>query len=453
MPRILLITHGFPPESLGGVEQHVDGLAQALGAAGHEVTVLARSAAPDAPDAPQGTLLPPVAIAKGVLLQRLVYRWQGVDEFGDLYKIPVLEAAVDEWLRSQPSPFDLAHVHHLTGLSTGLLQVLKQQHGIPTVLTLHDYWTLCPRGQMFAVDESVCLSVEQSRCAACCARTFPGWLDPYPPVAGPLPQPGQAGEVVDPGAAPNPRDAAAAVQAIHDAARDLLAIPDALVVPSARAIAPFEGHGIPRERFTVVENGVDTTALESLPIPEPTGRPLRIGFLGTLIPSKGLDVLVQAVQRLPAGSASLRIHGNAVPYHGDDGFLTRVFSGLQPEDDIHYEGPYRTADLRRLLESIDVLAAPARWHEAFGLTVREALAAGRPVLVSRMGGLQDAVADGVEGRVLPPDDIDAWAEALGELVASPERVTALGRGARQRTRGFAAMAAECGALYARIVRP
>ena len=73
MPRILLITHGFPPESLGGVEQHVDGLAQALGAAGHEVTVLARSAAPDAPDAPQGTLLPPVAIAKGVLLQRLVY--------------------------------------------------------------------------------------------------------------------------------------------------------------------------------------------------------------------------------------------------------------------------------------------------------------------------------------------------------------------------------------------
>ena len=106
-----------------------------------------------------------------------------------------------------------------------------------------------------------------------------------------------------------------------------------------------------------------------------------------------------------------------------------------------------------MLESIDVLAAPARWHEAFGLTVREALAAGRPVLVSRMGGLQDAVADGVEGRVLPPDDIDAWAEALGELVASPERVTALGRGARQRTRGFAAMAAECGALYARIVRP
>ena len=102
-------------------------------------------------------------------------------------------------------------------------------------------------------------------------------------------------------------------------------------VPSARAIAPFEGHGIPRERFTVVENGVDTTALESLPIPEPTGRPLRIGFLGTLIPSKGLDVLVQAVQRLPAGSASLRIHGNAVPYHGDDGFLTRVFSGLQPK--------------------------------------------------------------------------------------------------------------------------
>ena len=100
--------------------------------------------------------------------------------------------------------------------------------------------------------------------------------------------------------------------------------------------------------------------------------------------------------------------------------------------------------------SVDVLAAPAKWHEAFGLTVREGLAAGRPVLVSRVGGLQDAVEDGVEGRVLPPGDVEAWADAIRTLAADRGELARLQANTRTRARGFAAMARELVDLYGEV---
>ena len=181
--------------------------------------------------------------------------------------------------------------------------------------------------------------------------------------------------------------------ALHAAARELLRRVDALVVPSARVIPQFAALGIDPASIEVVENGVDTASLEQLPDPTCGPGPLRLGYFGTLMPSKGLDVLLDAVLQLPEGTVELHVHGNAVPYHGDEGFLTRVFSLLSPGDRVTYHGPYTGHDLPALLAGIDVLAAPALWHEAFGLTVREALAAGRPVVVSRIGGLEDAIDD------------------------------------------------------------
>jgi glycosyltransferase involved in cell wall biosynthesis len=97
-----------------------------------------------------------------------------------------------------------------------------------------------------------------------------------------------------------------------------------------------------------------------------------------------------------------------------------------------------------------VVCAPALWQEAFGLTVREALSAARPVVVSRIGGLQDAVTDGQEGLVLPPGDVAAWAMAIRSLAADRSLVRRMAAAARPRARGFSAMADELTKVYARI---
>ena len=139
--------------------------------------------------------------------------------------------------------------------------------------------------------------------------------------------------------------------------------------------------------------------------------------------------------------AALDVWGNAVPYHGDDSFLDRVFGRLPEDAPVQYHGPYGTGDLPRILAEMDVVVAPALWQEAFGLTIREALAAGRPVLASRIGGLQDAIQDGIEGRLLPPGDAAALAGALQELAGDRQRLLGMARAAQEHpTRGFAAMA-------------
>ncbi|MCA8952212.1 MAG: glycosyltransferase, partial [Planctomycetes bacterium] len=163
-----------------------------------------------------------------------------------------------------------------------------------------------------------------------------------------------------------------------------------------------------------------------------------------------LHVALDALQALPPGTATLTIHGNAVPYHGDESYLNRCFQRLRPGDRVSYHGPYGLDELPALFAGIDVLVAPALWHEAFGLTVREALAAGRPVLVSRVGGLQDAVEDGEQGFVLPPGDVAAWSAAIGRLAGDRALLAAMARRARTRARSFADMARELLAVYGEL---
>lgn len=417
--RILLLSHGLPPDSVGGVEQHVDGLMRALVAAGHQVEVFARDGAPGCA---QGSFR--ATAAGNPRITRVAYRWEQVHDLEAMYTSPPMATALRAFLRERAAAgvrFDVAHVHHLTGMSTDSLGELAAAH-VPTVLTLHDYWLFCPRGQMFHHREETCETAAVARCGDCLSRTFPGWV--------------------------NAGNASQQVAATHARALAALALPQRLVVPSARAIPPFAALGVPAARFAVVENGVDVAALAALPPPAIGPGPLRVGYLGTVMPSKGLHVLLAAAARLPLRRIAVRIHGNVVPYHGDHSYATRCLSALRPGDDVQYHGPYGLDDLPRILAGIDVLAAPALWHEAFGLTVREALAAGRPVLVSRLGGLQDAVVDGEQGRVLPPGDIAAWAQALGDLAAAPNLVRRYAQRTRQRARGFAAMADDLLAVYA-----
>ncbi|MCA8967117.1 MAG: glycosyltransferase, partial [Planctomycetes bacterium] len=363
--RILLLCHGYPPDSIGGVEQHVFGLATELARAGHQVHVYARG---NLPELAQGEHR--LGAPGNPRVTRVAYRWQGVDSLEAMYTCAPMATALASFLDERAAAgetFDVAHVHHLTGMSTDSLAVLRDA-GVPTVLTLHDYWLFCPRGQMFHHRGERCETAAPERCASCLQATFPFWL--------------------------RDDDREAVVTALQARALQALSLPQALVVPSRRAIPPFAALGVPEARFTVVENGVDTEALQHLPPPAAGPGPLRVGYLGTLMPSKGLHVLLAARRQLPPGAITIEAFGNAVPYHGDDGYLTRCFAALRPGDEVRYHGPYGLAELPRILAGIDVLAAPALWHEAFGLTVREALAAGRPVLVSRVGGLQDAVEDG-----------------------------------------------------------
>jgi glycosyltransferase involved in cell wall biosynthesis len=98
-----------------------------------------------------------------------------------------------------------------------------------------------------------------------------------------------------------------------------------------------------------------------------------------------------------------------------------------------------------------VLLIPSIWHETFSLVTREAVLAGLPVVASRMGSIPEIIEDEVNGLLLPPGDLDAWARALRRMVSSPDLIAAFHRaqlGRRSRIKSMDEHVAEMIHLYA-----
>src|SRR6185436_7411103 len=90
-------------------------------------------------------------------------------------------------------------------------------------------------------------------------------------------------------------------------------------------------------------------------------------------------------------------------------------------------------ELLRLYERAAVVACPLH-REGFGIACAEAMAHGRPVVASNVGGLRDLVVDGETGVLVPPGDVAALRAALERLLADPELRLRLGAAARERAR-------------------
>jgi len=191
--------------------------------------------------------------------------------------------------------------------------------------------------------------------------------------------------------------------------------------------------GDPR-RFVVILNGVaeppptQPAAVTRRALGVPDGAPLLL-TIGSLTRQKAQHVLLEALARPPLEGARLWIAGEG-PLGGD---LARRAESLGFAGRVAFLGPRR--DVGDLLEACDVFALSSE-REGLSVTLLEAMRAGRPVVATRVGGNPEAVADGVTGRIVPPGDPAALAEALGGLLADAARRAEFGRAARERWRAL-----------------
>jgi glycosyltransferase involved in cell wall biosynthesis len=431
--RLGFVGLGWYPD-IGGVESHTRDLAREFRARGHRLHALAL-------DTREG--LEPYTVAtcavEGVEVTRMAYRYHDHRALADLVQSPRAEAVCSAWARA--AGLDLVHVHHASGWGLGVLGALARA-SIPAVMTLHDFWALCPRGQMLRTDGEVCTRATPERCAPCLARTWPHLL---PSGGGERRAPAGGAEVSDDESAAAARDAFA-LTALRSAAR--------LFTPSPSTRAAFVRTGLSEQSIEVVENGVDVEelarAVRDLRARAAPRAELRLGVLGTVLPSKGALELAQAVVAARIAGLTLEVHGALPSYHGDSRYVEelRALSAREPSVRVH--GPFDHARLPEILAGLDGVAAPSRWNEVYGLTVREARAAGLPVLVSDAGALPDVIEWGAAGLVVPAEDRAAWVAALRRFADPRERAewaahTKLPRSAR-------AMALELERAYCAVLR-
>jgi len=382
--RIAHVISGYLPHETSGTQIHVRDLCEGLRDRGHRVEVFTRLAGDE-----HGEFEISRDEWEGVRVTRITNNFADVDRFELLYTHPAIDARFDEFL-AEARP-DLVHVHHLSCLSTSMIEVARRR-GVAVLMTFHDYWMVCLRGQRIRPEDlGVCETLDRTRCLSCLNRLWPHLL----PLGGPR-------SLLERllGRPPSLRKLAAWEAHI----RRMVASCQALTAPARFHRDRFIDWGVEAERLFHAPNGFACAELGG----EPRGRkPVRhIGFIGGVIPSKGVHVLCEAFNRLGRRDLVLHVHGEAPSFHGDTGYLDRLRRLVRPELDVRFHGRYEHRDLPALLAGLDVLVVPSLWWENSPLTPREGALAGLPVVVSQLGGLGEVVQEGLAIGFRPGDPED-----------------------------------------------
>lgn len=174
---------------------------------------------------------------------------------------------------------------------------------------------------------------------------------------------------------------------------------------------------------------------------------------GRLVSKKGFEFLIDAAARLKADVPALRL---VIAGDGDlrASLKSRAATTGSP---VTFLGTQAQDAIGRLASAADVVAVPSVRDEAGNVDglpnfALESLATATPVVATRVGGLPQAIEDGVNGRLVPERDADALATAIAGLLRRPDEARELGRAARDRVGrefGWAAAAARFTAAYER----
>jgi glycosyltransferase involved in cell wall biosynthesis len=420
--RVLLAAHAWLPRSTAGVEVYTHRLARALLRLGHEVHVLA--AVHDLA-APHGSLRD--VQDDGLAVHELVNVHAGGTleaAFDDEALLPPVRALLS---RLRP---DVVHLQHLLNLPLG---IVSAAHGVgaAVALTLHDHALSCARdGLRMRADLSLCETVEPAVCAACLADS------PY--LVPPL-QRGASAALRRVGLGRHlHRVHAAAPRAVEGLLRGLRRLQPPQTAPLEQAVrgrlrrwrdAAAEADVVLTptafERERALEAGLHPGHVRHVALgavgesrARPPGPRRRFAFVGTVAPHKGVHVLVEAFRGVRGTGTSLDVHGSLTvqPAYAD---ALRALAAGDPR--IRLAGPFCEGAQAHVLAACDALVVPSVWWENSPLTVLEAVAAGRPVVASRTGGIPEILPEGA-GVLVPPGDVDALRSVLqqmadGELLA------------------------------------
>ena len=189
------------------------------------------------------------------------------------------------------------------------------------------------------------------------------------------------------------------------------------------------------DRVTVVPLGIDLAPFLANPSEASAAWRARLGeplllFMGRLRYYKGLQNLLQALPQLP--DARLVVAGSG-PMGAEWQALAQ---GLGLGDRVHFLGDVSDTEQIALYHAADLYVLPATHRsEAFGVALLEAMASGLPVITTEIGtGTSYVNRHGVTGLVVPPNDPAALAEAIGGLLADPDRLRSMGAAARERAK-------------------
>lgn len=417
--NILQVCNHFPPSSLGGVEVYTYHLSRGLLRNGHTVHVFCRTSDVNRPDY---ELIEEEF--EDIHVIRVNNNFQNLTDFTGTYMDEKIDVIFSNALKNI-SP-DLVHFHHTIGLSARL-PLISREHALPGLYTLHDFWPICHRVNLFNRERQVCPGPHQGgNCRDCVfgpgkSSMLTNLLIMGKKITSPALR-RKVRQVLR--SSDNQTPIVHTDPTVDDFETRYELFKDSLL-STQKLLSPSE---FVKKQFT--ENGYNSEGIEVIPlstdVPGSTsednigGKPEKMTFayIGSVIENKGADVLVRAFRRVPGKNLALHIYG--FDKTDRSAFRKKIEALTDTDSRIRLYGTFNPEDKRDIFNEIDILVIPSRVPETFSLVAREALSVGVPVIASKVGAIPEVIKDGRNGFLFEAGNIDQLSFILDRIREHPE---------------------------------
>jgi glycosyltransferase involved in cell wall biosynthesis len=400
--KILKVIHGYPMRYNAGSEVYSQTLCHKL-AKKYELQIFTREENTFAPDYTMHSECD--FIDKSIKLNVInipleKHRYQ--------YRIEEVDQQFEKIISSfEP---DIVHIGHLNHLSTSL--ITKIPNKIPIIYTLHDYWLICPRGQFIQrVPENVnevwgmCDGQNDLKCAV---RCYSGYFSGS-----------------DKDFSYDSSYWTNWVKRRNEYIKKLVKKVDYFIAPSQFLLEKFKTElAVPTKKLIYLDYGFDLERFRKRArVPR---EPFTFGYIGTHIPAKGIQLLIEAFGRLK-GKPLLRIWGR--PRGENTCALKAIAKSLPSEANqrIEWLPEYNNQQITKdVFNRVDAIVVPSIWHENSPLVIHEALQARVPIVTANVGGMSEYVQHKVNGLLFTHRNIGSLAKEMQCLYDNPKLATKLG---------------------------
>jgi glycosyltransferase involved in cell wall biosynthesis len=325
---------------------------------------------------------------------------------------------------------DIVHIQHLLYLSADIIEETRKRN-IPIVFTLNDYWLICPQGQLLKIKMDVCDMHSCSECADCILYQLSikkNVLSSYYLLKRYLPENLirlaqniylQCSKLSF--LSKNKIDILIKERIIY--MKDICSKIDLFISPSEFLRNKFIEYGIKENQIVYLKHGLNSGGLRILP-KKPYNK-LRFGFIGNLMPAKGVHVLIESFNKIKNENAELRIYGRNLSYKSIMGNYLKYVMKIAKNNNIRFMGGFDNGRIGEILSEIDILIVPSIWYENSPLVIQEAFACKTPVIASNIGGIPELINDGMNGLLFKPNDVEQLCESIKSVIEHPRLIEAL----------------------------